>query len=211
MYRAETRQIRVSVMPVYIDERSAPAENRYFWAYQVTIENNGGNTVQLLSRYWHIVDANGAVEEVRGPGVVGEQPVLGPGDSYEYTSGCPLTTPSGFMSGTYTMTDELGERFDVAIPAFALDLPDAGTYWYHGHSGFQEQTGVYGAIVIEPRDTVQPMREHVLMLSDWTLSLSVGSGDGDGGGGSGEDGVTLVVACYDSSLKLWRLAGVVTR
>ena len=126
MYREETRQISVSVLPVYIDERSSPEEDRYFWAYQVTIENHGDTTVQLLSRYWHIVDANGEVEEVRGPGVVGEQPLLRPGDSFEYTSGCPLTTPSGFMRGSYTMTDEDGNRFDVAIPAFPLDLPDAG-------------------------------------------------------------------------------------
>ena len=123
MYREETRQISVSVLPVYIDERSSPEEDRYFWAYQVTIENHGDTTVQLLSRYWHIVDANGEVEEVRGPGVVGEQPLLRPGDSFEYTSGCPLTTPSGFMRGSYTMTDENGNRFDVAIPAFSLDLP----------------------------------------------------------------------------------------
>ena len=127
MYRKETRQISVSVLPVYIDERSSPEEDRYFWAYQVTIENHGDTTVQLLSRYWHIVDANGEVEEVRGPGVVGEQPLLRPGDSFEYTSGCPLTTPSGFMRGSYTMTDENGNRFDVAIPAFSLDLPDALT------------------------------------------------------------------------------------
>lgn len=125
MYIAETRQIKVSVMPVYIDERSAPQESRYFWAYRVTIENHGATTVQLLSRYWHITDARGRVEEVRGAGVVGEQPILGPGDSYEYTSGCPLTTPSGFMRGAYTMADEDGRRFDVTIPAFALDLPDA--------------------------------------------------------------------------------------
>ena len=125
MYREQTRQISVNVMPVFIDERSAPEENRYFWAYRVVIENNGEKTVQIISRYWYIVDANGAIEEVRGPGVVGEQPVLRPGDSYEYTSGCPLTTPSGFMRGTYTMTDEFGEEFEVVIPAFALDLPDA--------------------------------------------------------------------------------------
>lgn len=126
MYREQTGAIIVSVLPVYIDERSAPDQNRYFWAYQVTIENSGELSVQLLSRYWHIVDGKGEVEEVRGPGVVGEQPILEPGDSYEYTSGCPLTTPSGFMHGTYTMVDENGNRFDVAIPAFSLDLPDAG-------------------------------------------------------------------------------------
>jgi ApaG protein len=125
MYTAETRNIRVSVLPVYIDERSLPAANRYFWAYRVTIENLGDTTVQLVSRYWNIVDANGRIEEVRGAGVVGEQPILNPGDRFEYTSGCPLTTPSGFMRGTYQMTSPSGDRFDVAIPAFPLDLPDA--------------------------------------------------------------------------------------
>lgn len=125
MYNAETRHIRVTVLPVYVDERSAPDEGQYFWAYQVTIENLGNSTVQLVSRYWHIVDGSGKVEEVRGPGVVGEQPVIGPGDSFEYTSGCPLTTPSGFMHGIYVMTDEHGKQFEVTIPAFPLDLPDA--------------------------------------------------------------------------------------
>ena len=125
MYNAETRAIRVTVMPVYVDERSSPEEGQYFWAYRVTIENLGEATVQLVSRYWHIVDASGKVEEVRGPGVVGEQPVLGPGDSFEYTSGCPLTTSSGFMRGSYEMTDEAGDKFEVTIPAFPLDLPDA--------------------------------------------------------------------------------------
>lgn len=124
MYHAETRDIRVTVMPVYIDERSEPDEGMHFWAYRVVIENGGRKTVQLLSRYWHITDASGKVEEVRGPGVVGEQPVLNPGDSYEYTSGCPLGAPSGFMRGSYTMADESGTEFDVEIPAFPLDLPD---------------------------------------------------------------------------------------
>jgi ApaG protein len=124
MFEAETRGIHVSVQPVYLDERSAPDENLWFWAYQVTIENRGPITVQLVSRYWHIVDAGGKVEEVRGPGVVGEQPVLNPGDRFEYTSGCPLKTPSGFMRGHYHMVSQTGEEFDVAIPAFALDMPD---------------------------------------------------------------------------------------
>lgn len=124
MYHAETKDIRVTVMPVYIDERSEPEENQYFWAYRVVIENGGRRTVQLIARYWHITDAHGKVEEVSGPGVVGEQPVLNPGDSYEYTSGCPLNAPSGFMHGSYTMVDEAGKEFDVEIPAFPLDLPD---------------------------------------------------------------------------------------
>ena len=125
MYHTTTHDIRVTVMPVYIDERSEPQQGKHFWAYRVVIANQGKLTVQLVSRYWHITDANGQVEEVRGPGVVGEQPVLRPGDSFEYTSGCPLTTASGFMRGTYTMVDQHGEQIEVAIPAFALDLPDA--------------------------------------------------------------------------------------
>lgn len=125
MFKAETRNILVSVLPVYVDERSAPAQNRFFWAYRVTIENRGKATVQLVSRYWNIVDANGRTEEVRGAGVVGEQPILNPGDRYEYTSGCPLATPSGFMHGAYQMVTTTGDRFDVVIPAFPLDLPDA--------------------------------------------------------------------------------------
>lgn len=125
MYRAVTRNIAVQVEPFYLEERSEPDQNRYVWGYRVTIENNSDEFVQLLSRYWHITDATGRVEEVRGPGVVGDQPELNPGDSYQYTSGCPLSTPSGIMTGRYTMRNEAGELFDIAIPAFSLDLPDA--------------------------------------------------------------------------------------
>jgi ApaG protein len=125
MYRAVTRNIEVKVEPFYLNDRSDPAENRYVWAYRVTIVNGGPEHVQLLSRYWHITDGTGRVEEVRGPGVVGEQPELDPGDSYQYTSGCPLTTPSGIMVGHYTMRSERGETFDIAIPAFSLDMPNA--------------------------------------------------------------------------------------
>jgi len=123
MYRAVTRNIEVSVEPMYLADRSDPAESRYVWAYRVTIVNNSDEFAQLLTRYWHITDGNGKVEEVRGPGVVGEQPELNPGDSYQYTSGCPLTTPTGFMVGRYTMRDADGALFDVQIPAFSLDLP----------------------------------------------------------------------------------------
>jgi ApaG protein len=126
MYRAVTRQIEVSVEPFYLPDRSAPEESRYFWAYRVTIDNQSAELVQLLSRYWHITDGVGRIEEVRGPGVVGEQPELGPGDSYQYTSGCPLSTPSGIMVGHYTMRNERGETFDIDIPAFSLDLPSTG-------------------------------------------------------------------------------------
>ncbi|MGB6119433.1 MAG: Co2+/Mg2+ efflux protein ApaG [Mesorhizobium sp.] len=125
MYRAVTRNIEVTVEPFYLPERSEPDEARFVWGYRVTIANHSDSFVQLLSRYWRIIDGNGRVEEVRGPGVVGEQPSLDPGDSYQYTSGCPLSTPSGFMVGFYTMTDRDGSMFDVQIPAFALDLPDA--------------------------------------------------------------------------------------
>ena len=125
MYRAVTHDIEVSVEPFFIPERSQPDENRYFWAYRVTIANQSERLVKLISRYWRIVDDTGRVEEVRGAGVVGEQPELEPGDSYQYTSGCPLATPSGIMQGRYTMTDRNGRRFDVDIPAFSLDLPNA--------------------------------------------------------------------------------------
>ena len=124
MYAQETRGIRIAVRPVYLEEQSEPAENRYVWAYQVRIENQGRETVQLLNRYWHITDSYGRVQEVRGPGVIGKQPVLGPGESFEYTSGSPLSTPSGIMVGTYEMAGSGGERFDVDIPAFSLDIPD---------------------------------------------------------------------------------------
>ena len=125
MYRAVTNDVEVSVEPFFIPERSQPDENRYFWAYRITIANQSERQVKLLSRYWRIVDGTGRVEEVRGDGVVGEQPELEPGDSYQYTSGCPLTTPSGIMQGQYTMTDGKGRTFEVEIPAFSLDLPDA--------------------------------------------------------------------------------------
>lgn len=123
MYSAITRQITVTVKPVYLEDQSSPRDNHFVWAYHVRIENRGGNTVQLRSRYWHITDALGRVQEVRGAGVVGEQPVLKPGQAFEYTSGTPLPTPSGIMTGTYQMETEGGELFDIAIPAFSLDSP----------------------------------------------------------------------------------------
>lgn len=123
MYRQSTRDIEIEVEPFYIEERSNPDAGRYFWGYRITIDNRSREFVQLLSRYWLITDGQGRIEEVRGAGVVGEQPELQPGDSYQYTSGCPLSTPSGFMVGRYTMRNGTGELFDVAIPAFSLDLP----------------------------------------------------------------------------------------
>ena len=123
MYRQVTNEIAVSVEPIYLDGQSVPDESRYVWAYRIVIENNSASAVQLQSRYWRIVDGNGRVEEVRGPGVVGEQPILNPGDSYTYSSGCPLTTPSGTMVGRYQMRGEDGRDFEIDIPAFSLDIP----------------------------------------------------------------------------------------
>ncbi len=125
MYSAVTRDIRVIVRPTFLADRSDADEGRWFWRYDVRIENRGEATVQLRSRYWRITDANGTVQEVRGPGVVGQNPVLRPGEAFEYNSGTPLGTPSGFMVGTYEMQSESGERFDVEIPAFSLDAPGA--------------------------------------------------------------------------------------
>jgi ApaG protein len=125
MYEAVTHGIRVRVVPQYLEEESSPDESRYVWAYTIDIANEGRETVQLNTRYWRITDATGRTEEVRGPGVVGQTPVLEPGQSFRYTSGCPLTTPSGIMVGSYQMTREDGGRIDVAIPAFSLDSPHA--------------------------------------------------------------------------------------
>lgn len=124
-YEAETRDIHVRVTPTYLDGESAPEEGRWVWAYHIEIENRSETEVQLLARRWVITDALGHVEEVRGPGVVGEQPVIAPGETFTYASGCPLTTSSGAMQGAYRMVDESGAGFDVAIPAFSLDVPDA--------------------------------------------------------------------------------------
>jgi ApaG protein len=123
MYDETTRDIRVTVEPTFLDEESSPEEGRYVWSYHVRITNGGRETVQLRDRYWRITDARGRVQEVRGVGVVGEQPILNPGESFTYTSGAPLTTPSGIMAGSYRMETSAGESFDVAIPAFSLDSP----------------------------------------------------------------------------------------
>jgi ApaG protein len=123
MYSQTTKSVTVTVKPTFLEEQSSPEESHYVWAYHVRIENNSERTLQLRNRYWRITDSMGRVQEVRGAGVVGEQPRLKPGDSFEYTSGTPLPTPSGFMVGTYQMESETGERFDVAVPAFSLDSP----------------------------------------------------------------------------------------
>ncbi len=124
MYRAVTRQIEVTVEPHFMPERSAP-EREYFWSYTITITNTGHETVQLRARHWIITDSAGRRQEVRGEGVVGEQPRLRPGECFEYTSGVPLSTPSGFMTGRYQMVTELGEPFEIEVPTFSLDSPDA--------------------------------------------------------------------------------------
>ena len=121
MYQTKTRNIEVTVTPKFLPERSSQEKSYFFWAYTIEISNQGGKTVQLKTRHWRITDALGRLQEVRGAGVVGEQPVLKPGDSYEYTSGVPLPTPSGFMAGTYGMVTDGGEDFDIEIPAFSLD------------------------------------------------------------------------------------------
>ena len=120
---AITRDIRVQVEPRYDPRRSRPARGRWFFLYTVTLENRGAETVQLVSRHWVITDGAGRVEEVRGPGVVGEQPVLAPGESFQYTSGCPLTTDVGKMEGSYQMVTRDGEAFDAAIAPFTLCAP----------------------------------------------------------------------------------------
>ena len=124
MYSQTTRSIKVTVRPFYLDQHSSPDEHHYVWAYHVRIENEGGETVQLRNRHWQITDALGRLQEVRGPGVVGEQPTLAPGQSFEYTSSCPLATPSGFMVGDYEMEAPGGENFLVRVPAFSLDTPE---------------------------------------------------------------------------------------
>ena len=121
MYQAVTRNIEVKVTPQYLPERSSPDSNEYFWAYTIEIKNHGADTVQLRTRHWRITDGFGRRQEVKGAGVVGKQPVLKPGESFEYTSGVPLPTPSGFMTGTYGMVTAAGEGFDIDIPAFSLD------------------------------------------------------------------------------------------
>ena len=125
IYETETQGVRVRVVASYMPQRSDPEEGRWVWAYMVEIENERDDTVQLVDRRWTITDAHGRVEEVAGPGVVGEQPVLEPGDSYQYTSGCPLPTDSGVMVGSYGMVAGDGQRFEAAIPAFSLHLPGA--------------------------------------------------------------------------------------
>lgn len=125
MYEETTRSIRVRVEPLFLEEQSSPAEEYYYWAYDVEIQNLGTYPVQLQERYWQITDSSGYTEEVRGEGVVGKQPVIEPGGSFSYTSSAPLRTPSGIMRGTYFFEADTGELFEVNIPAFSLDSPYA--------------------------------------------------------------------------------------
>ncbi len=122
-YEAETEGIIVRVRPMFIDEESSPEDDKFLWAYHIEIENRGKRTVQLMTRHWRITDGDGRLQEVKGEGVVGQQPVLRPGASFEYTSGCPLTTPSGVMQGAYQFEDESGSFLEATIPLFALDSP----------------------------------------------------------------------------------------
>ena len=123
MYRAVTSDIEVVVRPQFSSEQSQPEKSKYFWTYAVEITNHGVESVQLCRRHWEITDGNGQRQDVRGPGVVGEQPVLQPGETFRYASGCPLTTPQGIMVGKYEMQRESGDTFNVQIPAFSLDSP----------------------------------------------------------------------------------------
>jgi ApaG protein len=125
MYEATTRAIKVTVRPQYLPDQSNPAQSQFVWAYHVKLHNAGSETVQLRARHWKITDALGRSQEVKGPGVIGQTPTLKPGESFEYTSGTPLSTSSGIMGGTYQMVSETGERFDIQIPTFSLDTPTA--------------------------------------------------------------------------------------
>ena len=123
MYTKTTKKISITVSPYFLEDQSEPDDQHYVWAYQVTINNLSKERVQLKNRYWKIIDANGTKQEVKGEGVVGEQPILNPGEEFEYTSGTPLTTPSGFMEGYYEMETKSGSKFEACIPQFSLDSP----------------------------------------------------------------------------------------
>ena len=123
MYQAETHGVRVTAAPKFMEGESSHEQRRYFWAYSIEIVNLSLQTVQLMTRHWFITDGRGEVHEVRGDGVIGQQPVLRPGESFSYTSGCPLMTPDGSMSGFYAMLGEDGAIFNVVVPLFPLDSP----------------------------------------------------------------------------------------
>jgi ApaG protein len=123
MYSSTTQNVTVTVEPSYLDRESVPDKNLFVWSYTVAIENKSDRTLQLRTRHWKITDAYGRTQEVRGPGVIGEQPILKPGERFEYTSGTPLSTPSGIMVGSYAMEDATGALLNIDIPAFSLDIP----------------------------------------------------------------------------------------
>ena len=123
MYTKTTKSINITVNPYYLEDQSDPEEQHFVWAYQVTINNLSKERVQLKNRFWQITDSNGIKHEVRGEGVVGEQPILNPGEKFEYTSGTPLSTPSGLMECYYEMETKNGKKFDATIPLFSLDSP----------------------------------------------------------------------------------------
>ena len=124
IYQKKTEGILVAVLPEYLDDQSDPDEDRYVWAYHVRIENHSAQAVQLLYRHWRIADGVGGGHNVVGDGVVGDQPVLAPGESFTYSSGTPLMTPTGFMSGCFHLIGADGKRFDAEVPAFSLDGPE---------------------------------------------------------------------------------------
>lgn len=123
MFSKTTRQITITATPQFLAEHSEPGDNHYVWSYTIQLENNGDETVQLLNRHWKITDAKGLTQEVRGAGVIGEQPILKPGEAFKYTSGTALGTASGVMLGEYEMITPTGEHFEVEVPAFSLDSP----------------------------------------------------------------------------------------
>ena len=123
MYEKTTRNLTVFVEPQYLENQSNPDESKFVWSYTIIVRNTGAETIKLLTRHWIITDGLGRKQEVRGDGVVGEQPVLPPRTQFQYTSGCPLNTSSGVMEGSYGMINQKGEYFDIAIPAFSLDSP----------------------------------------------------------------------------------------
>ncbi|MFZ4684893.1 MAG: Co2+/Mg2+ efflux protein ApaG [Hyphomonadaceae bacterium] len=122
-YEAETNGVCIRVRPVFVDEQSSPEDDRFLWAYHIEIENRGRHTLQLMTRHWRITDGDGRIQHVDGAGVIGKQPVLRPGARFEYSSGCPLTTPCGMMQGAYRFEDETGASVEATIPLFALDSP----------------------------------------------------------------------------------------
>mgnify|MGYP001440087474 CR=1 FL=1 len=123
MYSKTTKGVTVTVTPYFLDDQSSPQEGHYVWAYQVNIKNSSANTIKLNRRNWVIIDANGKIMNIQGEGVVGEFPILHPGESFEYTSGTPLKTTNGFMQGFYLMSQKNGDQLKIDIPTFSLDSP----------------------------------------------------------------------------------------